>query len=315
MTALHTDLAAVAQALRGAGIVPTPDATIEQTRDYVDAVSAFAARDSVKLTDERLLMIATRHSAVPAKLYRPDRPAPPLLFYCHGGGFRQGTLAGWDSPLRELARASGCAILSIDYALAPERRFPVAFEQVADVIRAIIAARAIDGMPVTRVAAAGDSAGANLILGAALALRDAGIRALERLTLLYGVYSRDIAAPSWERLEGFGLNRAAMRAIWAGYLAAEETETDWRVEPLHADLVGLPPTRLTIGDLDPLIDENCALHAKLRQAGVPATLTVLPGVNHGAIRYNLLAPVVAEMLAAEAAALRAAFAAPLSRAG
>jgi acetyl esterase len=153
-----------------------------------------------------------------------------------------------------------------------------------------------------------DSAGANLALGAALALRDAGLDGLRGLMLLYGVYSKDLSSPSWRRLSGLGghgLSAASMATYWRSYVPG--SEDDWRVQPLHADLRGLPPARITGGDLDPLIDENRALAAKLQAAGVATTLTVLPGVSHGVVRFNEIAPVVRAMLGDEAAALRAVF--------
>lgn len=304
--ALHPDLVAVAASLRDAGIVPVAGADIAQTRDYVDRAHAFTGQASVPLADERLLDV----TGVPAKLYWPDdATAAPLLFYVHGGGWRQGRLAGWDAPLRQIVRESGAAVLSIDYALAPEQKFPVAFDQVVAVMRAMIADRAIGGRTVSDFAASGDSAGANLILGAAIALRDAGIEALRHLTLFYGVYSKDLARPSWTINGGFGLSIDAMRAVWAGYLGRDED--DWRVQPLTADLHGLPHTRIVVGDLDPLLDENIALYEKLDDASVPAELIVLPGINHAVMRWNEVAPVVRDLLSAEASALAATF----SRAG
>ncbi len=305
--ALHPDLIAVAASLRAAGIVPATSGEITDVRAYVDAVNAFTGGTSIPLSDETLLAIRVGEREVPCKLYWPDAAErPPLILYCHGGGFRLGTLAGWDAPLRQLVRESGAAVLSIDYALSPEHRFPTAFDEVVAVMRRTMEAGAVADRDVGRVAAAGDSAGANLILGAGIALRDAGIDALAALTLFYGVYSKDVARRSWERLGGYGLSVASMHGIWSSYLAADED--DWRVEPLHADLNGLPPTRLIVGDLDPLIDENVALSEKLEAAGVPTTLTVLPGINHGVIRFNEVAPVVATMLSTEAAALRRALA-------
>lgn len=303
MPELHPDLVAVATILQNAGIVAKPGATITETRTHVNRVNAFAARSSKPLDDEVTLQVA----GVPAKLYwPPDAVRPALLIYAHGGGFRQGTLAGWDAPLRQLVRESGVAVLSVDYALAPEHKFPVAFDQLLAVLRQVNADRAVAGHTVAGFAAGGDSAGANLVLGAALALRDAGQNALRHLMLLYGVYSKDVARPSWDRLGGFGLSVAAMRSVWAGYLGNDED--DWRVQPLNADLADLPPVRLAVGDLDPLLDENAALFEKLRAAGVLAQLDVLPQVNHGVIRYNEIAPVVRDLISREAAALKAAFA-------
>lgn len=304
---LHPDLLAVAASLHEAGIAATPGADLSAARAHADRVNAFVTRGSRALADERLVAIGGPHGTIPAKLYWPDGARrPALLFYAHGGGFRQGALAGWDAPMRMLVRTSGMAVLSIDYRLAPEHRFPIAFDEVVQVMRKVILSGEVAGRDVAGFGAGGDSAGANLLLGAALALRDAGIGALRQLMLLYGVYSRDVSAPSWSEFGGFGLSPAAMQSVWANYLGNDET--DWRAQPLHADLAGLPPVRLVVGALDPLIDENIALDTSLRASGVASTLTILPRVNHGVVRYAEVAPVVREMLQAEGAALRRAFA-------
>lgn len=179
------------------------------------------------------------------------------------------------------------------------------------ILRAVIRDGAVDGRPVSGFAAGGDSAGANLTLGSAIALRDAGVHALRHLMLLYGVYSKDLSSPSWSRLSGLGghgLSTTSMAAYWASYLG--EDEDDWRVQPLHAGLAGLPPARITVGDLDPLVDENRALAETFEAAGGRGALTILSEIPHGVVRYNEIAPVVRAMLKVEAEALRAAFPEP-----
>lgn len=306
---LHPDLIAAAALIREVGIAPPlPEDGVAGARRQSDAVSDFVTRDSVALDDERLLSFAGPHGSIPAKLYLPDGgQACPLLFYLHGGGFRQGSLHGWDGALRRLVRSSDVGILSIDYRLAPEHPFPIAFEETLAVMRAVIADGAVDGTPISAFAAGGDSGGANLALAAALSLRDQGVDALRYLLLFYGVYSTDLAAPSWGRLSGaFGLSVPQMHEVWQGYLP-DAAAVDWRVEPIKADLAGLPPARVIVGNLDPLLDENVALDAKLRAAGVASRLTVVPGYNHGGIRLAEVAPMIADLIDAEGLALAAAF--------
>jgi acetyl esterase len=308
----HPDLVAVAAMVRAAGLSPPAGADVAAVRDYLSRLNAFTGRTSIPLADERRVTMAANGRDVTCKLYWPDRAdEPPLMFYCHGGGFRHGSLEDWDAPLRQLVRDSQVAVLSIGYALSPEHRFPTAFKEVVSVMRTVIVQGLVDGRRTAGYAVGGDSAGANLALGAAIALRDAGVLALRHLMLLYGVYSKDLARPSWRRLGGFGghgLSAESMATYWDSYLA--DGEDDWRVQPLHADLVGLPPIRLTVGDLDPLIDENVALAETLVAAGVETTLTILAGVSHGVVRFNEVAPVVREVLQAEADALRCAFTLP-----
>ncbi|MBV8121337.1 MAG: alpha/beta hydrolase, partial [Alphaproteobacteria bacterium] len=214
---------------------------------------------------------------------------PPLIVYAHGGGFMQGSLPSWDAMLRAVVRGSGVAALSVDYKLSPEHRFPAAFEEVVAVTR--LAARegsALDIDP-SRLAVGGDSAGANLALGAAMALRDEGFDAVSFMLLIYGVYSTDSESPSWQRFgQGAGLSQTQMRWIWETYLESPDQRRDWRAAPILGNLEGLPAAHLIVGNLDPLVDDNHRLAAALKAARVAATLEVYEGLGHGFIRYGRL---------------------------
>ncbi|MFW9265756.1 alpha/beta hydrolase [Pseudomonas sp. NR3] len=303
---VHPDLLAVATSLRQQGLLPIVQGDVQSVRGQLERIDAWAAHRSVPLSYERTLGFRVDGRTVPCKLYWPEGDETPcLMFYCHGGGFRHGSLAGWDAPLRQLVRDSGLAVLSIDYALSPEHRFPVAFNEVVAIVSRVIKLGAITDCPVRGYALGGDSAGANLALGAAIALRDAGIDALRQLLLFYGSYSRDMTSNSWQRLGGYAgqnLSVETMSAYWASYLA--DDEDDWRVQPITADLTNLPPTRLVIGELDPLLDENRALAQRLKDAGVVTSLQVLANMTHGFIRFNEVAPIARNVLAAQGNALR-----------
>lgn len=305
---VHPDVTRVASLLRAAGLTPPVQGDVARVRAYLECVTQFVAATSKPLECELLIDFSVNERAVPCKLYWPDDNSPPgLMFYCHGGGFRHGSLAGWDAPLRQLVRASGVAVLSVEYALAPEQPFPTAFEEVVEIARQVIKTRVIAGFKVDRFAIGGDSAGANLALGAALALRDQGI-ALHHLLLFYGVYTKDTTSQSWrcfDHFAGYGLSADSMRMYWQSYLP--DGQADWRVQPLHADLHGLPTTRLVVGGLDPLLDENIALQRKLEASGVDSSLTLLPGIIHGVLRFSELAEVVRDFILIEGAALSASF--------
>ncbi|TRO40761.1 alpha/beta hydrolase [Pseudomonas sp. ALS1279] len=300
----HPDVARVASLLKAVGLTPPVKGDIGSVRAYLERVTQFVGATSKPLECERLIDISVNGRLVPCKLYWPDNVASAgLLFYCHGGGFRHGSLAGWDAPLRQLVRSGAVAVLSIEYALAPEHPFPTAFEEVVAIVRQVIEVQTISVFKVDRFALGGDSAGANLALAAALALRDQGI-ALRHLLLFYGVYSKDTQASSWRRFGhfgGYGLSADSMCMYWQSYLP--DGQDDWRVQPLHAELHGLPTTRLVVGDLDPLLDENIQLHRKLQACGVDSSLLVLPGIIHGVLRFSELAQVVQDFIKKEGAAL------------
>ena len=306
---LHPDIAKAAARLHHAGLARPAAGDIQSVRDYLERVTQFVSATSVPLPQERLLHFPTKGRRVPCKLYWPDGHHPlGLMFYCHGGGFRHGTLAGWDAPLRQLVRESGVAVLSIEHALAPEHPFPAAFEELVALAQQVIHEGSIAEAKIDRFAFGGDSSGANLALGAAVSMLKSGVTNLGHLLLFYGVYSKDLASDSWQRLSnyaGHGLSADSMRQYWTSYL--QKNEGDWRAQPLHADLAGLPATRLVVGDLDPLLDENVILHKKLMESGVESHLTVAPGVMHGVLRFNELAGVVREMIQSEAQALRRSF--------
>lgn len=307
------ELLAAGALLQRQGLV-APDRTkapLSEVRAAQDRIGAFLGEGSAPLAAERDLTLPGPHGQVPCRLYLPDGVArPPLLVYAHGGGFMQGSLASWDAMLRELVRQSGAAALSVDYKLAPEHRFPKAFEEMVAVSRLAAREGAGLGIDPQRLALGGDSAGANLALAAALALRDEGIGAVRQLLLIYGVYSTDSESASWQRFgRGAGLSQTQMRWIWETYLETPAQMHDWRAAPILGRLAGLPPAHLIVGSLDPLIDDSRRLAAALDAAGVPQRLTVYDGINHGFIRYGRLIGTSRRALGDCAAALRAGLAA------
>jgi len=305
---IDPELIAAGRLLQEHGLV-APDRTqapLSDVRAAVDRIGAFLGEGSVPLARERDVALPGPHGQVPCRLYLPDgTDKPPLLIYAHGGGFMQGSLSSWDAALRELVRQSGVAALSVDYRLAPEHRFPVAFEEMVAMIR-LAAREGTDlGIDPARLAVGGDSAGANLALAAAAALRNAGESALGFTLLIYGCYSTDTESPSWQRFgRGSGLSQTQMRWIWETYLERPEQQSDWRAAPILADPAGLPPAHLIVGNLDPLLDDSHRLAARLKEAGVACELTVYDGINHGFIRYGRLIAAARRAIGDCAAALR-----------
>src|SRR3954452_23446658 len=310
---IDPELITAGKLLQEKGLV-VPDRTVaplSEVRAAQDRVGAFLGEGSVPFKDERDLLLPGPHGQVPRRLYKPDGVAnPPLLVYAHGGGFMQGSIPSWDHFLRDLVRQSGVAALSVDYQLSPEVKFPVAYEEFLAMTGLAAREGAGFGIDPTRVAVGGDSAGANLALAAALAMRDAGERAVRFQLLIYCVYSTDSDSPSWQRFgQGAGLSQSQMRWIWETYLASPEQQKDWRAAPILADLKGVAPAHLVVGSLDPLLDDSNNFAAKLKAAGVPCDLTVYEGLNHGFIRYGRLVGTARRAVAECAAALKAGLAA------
>ena len=307
------ELVAAGRLLQSRGLI-APDRTvtpIAEVRAAQDRIGAFLGEGSVPLRKERDLSLPGPRGQVPCRLYLPnDVERPGLIVYAHGGAFVQGALPSWDHFLRDLVRLSGVAALSVDYRLAPEHRFPAAFDDMAAMTRLAAREGAGLGIDPKRLAVGGDSAGACLALGAALAMRDAGEKALRFQLLIYGCFSTDLDSPSWERFgHGAGLSQASMRWAWQTYLEKPEQWQDWRAAPILADLTGLPSAYLIVGNLDPLLDDSQNLAARLKESGVPSELAVYEGINHGFIRYGRLITTARRAIGDCAAALRKALAA------
>src|SRR4051794_30285915 len=198
---IDPELVAAGKLLQEKGLV-APDrtiASIPEVRAATDRIGAFLGEGSVPLQRESDLSLPGPHGQVPCHLYLPDGvERPPLLVYAHGGGFMQGSVPSWHHFLRDLVRQSGVAALSVEDQLSPEVKFPVAFEEMFAITRLAAHEGAGLGIDPSRLAVGGDSAGANLAVAAALAMRDAGETAVKFQLLLYGVYSTESDSPSWQ---------------------------------------------------------------------------------------------------------------------
>lgn len=225
--------------------------------------------------------------ALRIRLYRPAADVTgPTLLYLHGGGWCIGDLDTHDNCARSLAMSSNFVVVSLDYSCAPEAPFPAAFDEVSAAARAL---RGAEGqrlnVDATRLAIAGDSAGANLALAGALALRDAGTPA-QALGLFYGAFDTSLETSSYRGFgDGrYGLSRGEMAQFYAYY--APGATDDLRVAPLRADLAGAPPCYMIACGLDVLRDDSLKLAAALTTAGVRFRLDHVPGATHGFLRFG-----------------------------
>jgi acetyl esterase len=251
--------------------------------------------------------------AIPARLYRPDAAAPlPLLVYFHGGGFVVCDLDTHDPTCRHLALRAGCAVLSVDYRLAPEAKFPAAPEDcfAATLWAAANAARL--GVDAARIAVAGDSAGGNLAAVVAAMTRDRGGPRLVHQLLVYPVTDlvgfESSHASYRENAEGYFLTAAMMRWFAGHYLERTEHGRNPLASPLLApDLSGLAPATLITAEYDPLRDEGELYGERLRSAGVPVAQRRYDGMIHGFFAMTEMLDRAREALDWAGARLRAAF--------
>jgi len=223
---------------------------------------------------------------IPVRLYRPGPGRLPLVVFFHGGGFVYGSLDGYYDPLcRRIARDAACAVVAVDYRLAPEHKFPAGAD---DCYAALAwAAEALD-IDASRILVAGPSAGGNLAAATALRARDAGGPDLAGQVLIYPVLDYyEPPTPSYlEYADGYHLTRADMVWFWDHYLAEPNQADDPRAAPLRAsNLAGLPPAFIVAAECDPLHDEAARYAQRLRDAGVATELLDGAGLIHGFLAY------------------------------
>jgi acetyl esterase len=231
---------------------------------------------------------------IPLRVYRPAGvPATtplPAYVYFHGGGWVIGDLETHDVLCRQLTAASGASVISVDYRLAPEHKFPAAADDAWAATRWVVAHAGELGLDGRRLAVGGDSAGGNLAAVVALMARDAGAPAINLQVLIYPVTDVMRETRSYDDFaEGYMLTRDSMRWFIAHYLKSKDDARDWRVSPLRApSLAGLPPALIVTAGNDPLRDEGEMYGGRLRDAGVMVDYVCYGGMIHGFVGMGKL---------------------------
>jgi len=225
------------------------------------------------------------NGAIPLRLYTDGAEAmQPCVVYFHGGGFVYGDLDTHDAVCRAMAKESGATVIAVDYALAPERRYPAAVDDAYAAMVWIADEAERLGIDVGRIAVAGDSAGGGLAAVMTLRCREERWPKLVGQVLVYPVADLSAldTASYAEFAEGYGLTRAAMAWFREQYLAAESEGFEVEASPLLAeDLQDLPPALVVTAEFDPLRDEGELYAERLRAAGVAVTQTRYLGMIHG----------------------------------
>ncbi len=244
------------------------------------------------------------------RLYRPaSAPADaklPCLVYAHGGGWVFGNLDSHDVLCAQFALEAGIVVFAVDYRLAPEARFPGAFDDVVAGLRWVAANGASIGVDAARLAIGGDSAGGNLAAAVAIWARDNGGPKLRLQLLAYPVTDAVGRAESYRRYEdGYGLNAATMEWFFDHYTPDKASRGDWRISPLRTQsLGGLPPALVITAGYDPLRDEGRAYAFRLHQEGTQADLVEFGGMLHGFLSSPMLLHGARRGTSLAAAALR-----------
>ena len=290
---LDPDVVSLLDLIRAAGRPALDSLPPPEAREAYKAGRTVLQPDPAEVASLRDLTIPGPGGPVPVRLYRgigttAGQKLPCLVFY-HGGGWVIGDIESHDVICRRLANDANCAVLSVDYRLAPEHKFPAAYDDCVAAMHFAVAHPDELGVDPNRVAVGGDSAGGNLAAAAAIAARDAGLK-LTNQVLIYPATDMAMTLDSYRRVtEGFPLVAHTMAWFVNHYLRNEADKTDWRASPLRAaSLKDTAPAIVVVAAHDPLADDGLAYAKRLEQDGVRVTSLYFSGQLHGFVSMGKL---------------------------
>ena len=289
------------------GLPPNHTLTPEEARANALARPRATGPKVAKVEDR---VIPGSGAQVPVRIYTPEGTGPfPVLSWFHGGGWVLGNLDSADATARHLTVEAGCVVVSVDYRLAPEAKFPVPFDDCYAATEWIAQNAASINADPDKIAVGGDSAGGNLAAAVALKARDQGGPSLALQLLVYPVTARDFSTGSYrQNAEGYSLTTDAMKWFWDHYLSNDADAANPYAAPAAAkDLNGLPPALVITAEFDPLRDEGEAYAQRLRAAGVATTSSRYDGMIHGFFGMPAVIDKGKQAISEASSALRAAF--------
>ena len=285
--------------------------TIAQARAAYEMGAGVLEIDKKQLSRVEDLQIPSSDGVLlAARLYAPQTRAfvLPVLLYLHGGGFTIGSVHTHDALCRQLAHLAGCAVVSLDYRLAPEHKFPTALHDAWDALQWLAVHAASLGLDAGRIAVGGDSAGGTLAAACAVLARDAQLPVQLQLLIYPGTCAHQDTDSHRRYGHGLVLEQEGIQWFFNNYVRSPADREDWRFAPLLApDLEGVAPAFFCLAELDPLVDEGVQYADLLRWAQVPVTLEIYKGVTHEFVKMGRVLPEARQAHADMAAALRRAF--------
>ncbi len=297
-----------------AGRPPMYLLTAQQARLFYEMSASILDLPEPRIARVEDLQIPMRDGQlVKARLFAPvvkGQGAPlPCLVYFHGGGFTIGSIQTHNVLCRELARMGHCAVISVDYRLAPEHRFPVATNDAWDAVQWVANSSSKLGLRANALAVGGDSAGGTLAAVCAIQARDAGLKLALQLLIYPGTAARQETASHHTYDSGFMLDKATVNWFFDHYIDAKDRD-DWRFAPMLAERHdGLAPAWIGLAECDPLVDEGVAYADLLRMSGVPVDIEIYHGVVHGFVNMGRVIPEASLAHADAGRALKQAFSA------
>ncbi|WP_068621534.1 alpha/beta hydrolase [Paenibacillus tuaregi] len=280
---LDSQVQMVLEKMKQLGVPPLHTLSVEDARKINLNGMAAQPEEVWRIENQK---IPGPSDCIPVRIYTPRREAPlPVIVYYHGGGWVVGNLDAADVLCRRLANGVNSIVVSVDYRLAPEHKFPAATEDSHAAVVWVAEHAAALGADPNRIAVGGDSAGGNLAAVVSLMARDRGFPSVKFQLLVNPVTHYSFDTDSYrENAEGYGLTTNTMRWFWNHYLAKEEDGQNPYASPLLSpSLSGLPPALVLTAEFDPLRDDGEAYAEKLKAAGVPVEAKRYAGMVHGFI--------------------------------
>lgn len=308
---LDSQAAAVLAAIAASGLPPLEALTVSIARAAYRRFTAEFGGPLPEMAEIRAAAAAVQAGPIPLRLYRPPglgAAAAPALIYLHGGGWVIGDFGTHERICRQIAVRAGCAVVAVDYRLAPEHRAPAAADDAIAALRWIAAHAAALNIDAGRLGVAGDSAGGNLAAAACLALRETG-PALRCQVLIYPALDlRDDPTPYASKTlckDAPPLTSQVSAWYLAHYRPDARLAADVRLSPIcAADVSRLPPALLITAGFDILHDEGVAYAERLEQAGVEVQRRHFPRQPHGFIEWIAAVDAAGEALDAIASWLK-----------
>jgi acetyl esterase len=281
---LDPKLQTILDAAKASGVPPVEKQTPEQLRaERARMMARFQPMPEYSGVTIENRTIAAGGREIPVRIFTSKKGLPqPVVVFFHGGGWVTGTLDTHDPYCRALAIEAGAVVVSVDYRLAPEHKFPAGLEDCLAATDWVLSHAGELGGDPARVLVSGDSAGGTLATVVALQLQDKQRLAGQILLYPATAYYDPPTASYIENAVGYGLTRAGMSWFWDQYINDRSETTDFRVAPLLApSLSGLPPAFLVTAEYDVLRDEGMAYAKRLAEAGVAVAHVHAKDMNHG----------------------------------
>lgn len=290
-----SDMKEVLTALAGLGAAPIEKLTPAQARQqptFADAVNVVLKLRALPTDPTKLVSdVTTVQATIPgptldtpltATVYTPVGPGPfPAIVYFHGGGWVLGSSDAYDAGARALAKQAEAVVISVNYRLAPENKFPAAWDDALAAYKWTAANVATWRGDPRRLALAGESAGANLALSTAISAVTAGLPRPKAVVAIYPVTQTGMETESYiDSANAKPLNKAMMGWFFDHTLSSPADKNDPRLNLIHAKLATLPPVTLISAQIDPLRSDSAMLEEALKQAGVPVMHKEFEGVTH-----------------------------------